>query len=377
MKSVNRKILVAGVGAWTCLGAQAADKAPTLADVLKASDIAITGYIDTSYTHLSGLGTFTGGTPNRVFDRERRSFNLHTADVSIAYQPATGFGGFVQVSMGSDADVFGAIGTNTTDNVDLQEAYIQYASGSLTLMGGKFVTISGAEVIESPSNLNFSRSILFGYAIPFTHTGVRATIAPNDKLKLIAGVNNGWDVLKESAAGNIAGDGRVADSKTIELGASATPIKALTLSAALYSGDEASAANTVGTRDLLDLVATLNLSDALSFTLNYDTATQDKALAGGGDAKWNGLAGYVNYKLNDLWRVAFRAEHFDDKNGFRTGVVQKWKEVTATLAYTPTKNVELRAEVRDDKSNVSSFVEKGGGTKKNQNSFGLEAIYKF
>jgi len=40
-------------------------------------------------------------------------------------------------------------------------------------MAGKFVTLAGSEVIWSPSNSNFSRSILFG-AIPFTHTGVRA-----------------------------------------------------------------------------------------------------------------------------------------------------------------------------------------------------------
>ncbi len=41
----------------------------------------------------------------------------------------------------------------------------------LTLKGGKFVTLLGQKVIESPNNLNFSRGYLFGLAIPLTHTG--------------------------------------------------------------------------------------------------------------------------------------------------------------------------------------------------------------
>ena len=106
-------------------------------------------------------------------------------------------------------------------------------------------------------------------------------------------------------------------------------------------------------------------------------ASQNKVFPGGAKAKWNGLAGYVNFKLNDAWRVAMRAEAFDDKDGFRTGVDQKWKEATLTLAHTPTKNVELRAEVRADKSNVSSFDQNNGPDKKKQTSAALEAIYKF
>ncbi len=72
-----------------------------------------------------------------------------------------------------------------------------------------------------------------------------------------------------------------------------------------------------------------------------------------------------------------RAEQFDDKDGFRTGVIQKWKEGTLTLAYMPAKSVELRGEVRSDSSNKSSFNQPNGTTKKSQDSVGLEAIYKF
>lgn len=374
MNMFSKKILAASIVACAGTATNAAEKAPTLADILKASEITLTGYVDTSYTHLSGNGLFTGGTASRVYDTERRSFNLHTVDVAVGYQPANGVGAFVQIDLGSDADVTGAIGTNKTDNTDVQEAFVQYASGALTVIGGKFATLAGAEVIESPSNTNFSRSILFGYAIPFTHTGVRAAFAPSDKAKFYVGVNNGWDVLKESAAANIAGDGQVADSKTFEFGASASVSSALTLAASLYTGDEVGGPG-VGSRELIDLVATFNVSDALSFTLNYDSGSQERTTAG--EAKWDGIAAYANFKINDLWRVSARAEQFDDKNGFRTGVTQEWKETTLTLAHMPAKNLELRGEVRYDKSNVSSFQQSGGGTKSSQDSFAIEAIYKF
>jgi hypothetical protein len=256
------------------------------------------------------------------------------------------------------------------------------------VIGGKYVTLSGAEVIKSPANLNFSRSILFGYAIPFAHTGVRAyftpggsAVSPDGKWTFIAGVNNGWDVQSESQQG-LAADGSQAMGKTLELGANGNITKNVALAVVYYGGNESAGAFETGKRSLLDIVATFTVTDNLSFVLNYDKAEQDKALTGGSKAKWDGLAGYVNYKLSDAWRVAFRTESFDDKDGFRTGVNlgtggQKWKESTITLANTPAKNVELRAELRTDSSNVSSFNQTDGSTKKSQHSAALEAIYKF
>lgn len=362
---------------------------PTLGQVMEATGISVNGYIDTSYTYLSGTGTFTSGTANRVFDTERRSFNVNALDLTLSALPQEGFGGMVNLTAGTDANVIGSAGTNTTDQFDVTQAYVHFAKGGLMVIGGKYVTLSGAEVIKSPANLNFSRSILFGYAIPFAHTGVRAyftpggsAAAPDGKWTFIAGLNNGWDVQSESQQ-QAAADGSKAISKTLELGANGSLTKAISLAAVYYNGKESCGATascgipTSGERKLLDLVATFTVTDNLSFVLNYDKAEQDKALTGGAKAKWNGLAGYVNYKLSDAWRTSFRAETFDDKNGFRTGVTQKWKEYTLTLANMPAKNVELRGEVRHDSSNVSSFNQPDGTTKKSQNSLGLEAIYKF
>src|SRR5439155_21367020 len=104
----------------------------------------------------------------------------------------------------------------------------------------------------------------------------------------------------------------------------------------------------------------LNATSQLTFILNVDWGQQENvtSLVNGTSitAKWDGAAAYANYQVNDQWRLSVRAEYFDDKDGYRTGVIQKWKEATLTLAYLPTKFIEIRGEVRGDKSDSNAFV---------------------
>ena len=340
----------------------------------------LTGHIDIGYTHLGGAAKFISGVNSRVFDFDRNKVILHAIDLQLANTPENGFGGLLDVTLGKDADTIAAYGTidknrgpaNGVDKrADLTQAFVHYGAGPLTIIAGKFVTLSGAEVIKSPSNPNYSRSILFGYAIPFTHTGVRATYKVSDTLTLVGGVNQGWDAFKDTN-----------NDKTIELQAGITPDKAFSLLVTGYSGKEQLAnypkSIEKGTRNLLDIVATFTASEQLTFILNYDYGTQESGSAGFSKAKWQGLAGYANYQLNDQWRVSLRGEYFDDKDGYRTGVVQKWKEATATLAYLPNKNIELRAEVRGDRCDHNAFLKSDRTTPTStERSFGIEMLYKF
>ena len=47
----------------------------------------------------------------------------------------------------------------------------------------------------------FHRGLLFGYAIPFTHTGIRAGYQLTDSLAGYLGINNGWDNVKDNNRG--------------------------------------------------------------------------------------------------------------------------------------------------------------------------------
>ncbi len=375
----------ASVGKDTVLIAQSAPHKDIHEDV--EPGIEFGGHVDTIYTNLSGAGKFTSGVRNRVFDYKRDALVLDAIDLSWHKLPENGFGGKLNLTLGKDADTIAAYGTidkgrgpqNGANNVaDVTQAFLHYGAGPFSVIAGKYVTMAGAEVIKGPANPNVSRSILFGYAIPFTHTGARATYVFSDALSVMVGVNEGWDTFKDTN-----------DDLTAELGLLWVPSKMFSLAAQAYSGKEQlfnypTISSNKGTRNLIDLVGTINATDRLSFTLNYDYGTQDNAStvvpSGASKAKWTGLAGYANYQFNDQWKLSFRAEYFDDKDGYRTGVVQKWKEATLTMAYVPpaVKNLELRAELRGDRSNVASFLAKDEATaKKSQNSFGLQALYKF
>lgn len=339
-------------------------------------ELKFSGYVDASYNRLSESNTFNSGTANRVFDVKEKGVALQQLAATVAMQPKQGLGGLLNVTGGRDADVINSygLGLGKRNKIDLTQAFLQYATGPLTVIGGKFVTMAGAEVIKSAANPNFSRSILFGYAIPFTHSGFRATYAVDDALNLMAGVNNGWDNFKDTNG-----------SKTLELGMTYAPSKAYALGAHAYSGKERVGGLTnigpEGTRNLIDLVGTVNATEQLTFVVNYDYGSQKNAtLAAGnnGTAKWSGVAGYANYQIDGQWRVSGRVEYFHDKDGYRTGVAQKWKEATLTVGYMPVKALELRAEVRADSSNVASFVNSSGtGASTSQKSFGVQAIYSF
>jgi Putative beta-barrel porin-2, OmpL-like. bbp2 len=361
---------------------------PSIFEVLDGSGITATGYAEVSWEHLSGTGAFSSFTADRVFDARHDSFTVNQAAITIAMQPKEGFGALVNLTAGQDAEIIKSYPNTGGSDFDVTQAFVQYATGPLTVMGGKFVTLAGAEVINPTTDSNFSRSILFGYAIPFTHTGLRGTYAFSDQVSLTLGVNNGWDQLSDANK-----------DKTVEFGLTLTPIKAFTFVVDGYLGKEplgivnnvATAAE--GQRYLVDVVATWAVNDKFTIMANYDNGQQKDDTFGAAKNKyqWNGAAIYFNYALTDQWSASLRGEYFNDKDGYRTGVVdvlsgdgQKWKEATLTLAYAPSKHFVLRIEGRYDKSNIDgAFIKDTNSTTgaldvtDNQSSIALEGMYKF
>jgi hypothetical protein len=336
--------------------------------VLDASGISLSGYVDTAYSHADR--DIEGGFSPRVFDSQNNSFVLHQVGLQVAKQPKEGFGGLVNITAGRDAGIIRSF-DSTDSTFDVTQAFAQYAKGQFTLIAGKFTTLHGTEVIWSPSNANFSRSLLFG-AVPFTHTGFRGTFAMSDMVSFTAGINNGWDQMKDANKG-----------KTLELGTTVTPIKPLTLSASYYGGQEPSlitGAN--GRRDSFNLVGTYNVIEPLSLGLEYLQVQQKDALfAAGGTtakAKYSGFAGYVSYTFLPKLKGTVRAERFNDKDGFHFGVTDtKYNELTLTLAYLAADNFELRGEVRNDRASNPRYLEDNGTLSKTLTTFAVQALYKF
>jgi len=360
-----------------------APAAPTLDKVLEASGISMSGYIDSAYTHSDR--DIQGGFSPRVFDSYNNSFVLHQVGLQIAKQPKSGVGGLVNVTAGRDATVIHSSPDTSSSTFDITQGFLQYATGPITVMAGKFTTLHGTEVIWSPSNANYSRSLLFG-SVPFTHTGVRVNVAPMDNLTVTAGLNNGWDQLTDSNR-----------DKTLELGITATPIKPLSLAASYYGGKEI--AGTVGgttigqtgingRRDSLNLVGSYTIIDPLSVGLEYLYVKQKESVFDSSgavkDGKYSGIALYLGYAITPKVKASARFESLNDKDGLRypnaasiaASEGTKHREITLTLGYAAADNMDLRFEVRQDRADKEVYSD-DGSLKKTMMTFAIQGIYKF
>lgn len=342
----------------TAASSSAAPQVPRLSDILEASGIAVSGYVAASYYHSSGDSTY------HELDIEHDSFQLDQAGISIAYQPKQGFGALVNLIAGEDARVVNSYEHGTNNPFNVLQAYVQYAQGPLTLIGGKFLTLAGSETINPTLNTNFSRSLLY-FSEPISHTGLRATYAVTDTLNAVVGINNGWNTTSTSYG-----------SKTGELGLAWTPSKMFSWTGQAYMGKNE---QYDALRTLLDTIATYNVNASFWVSLNYSHGIQDLRYTTG-QYDWDVVAGYVNYAFNDHWRISLRGEFLADHDGFVTGTPEDIEEGTVTLGYSPVKPFELRIEGRYDTSNEPTFQAKVGDVAMfydHQSGFALQGVYKF
>jgi len=357
--------------------APAAPAVPGLSDLLTAWGLTTSGDIAASYYHSNGYP----GSAWRGFDQDHDSLQLDEAGLQLGYQPKSGIGGFIDVIAGTDAQILNANesvkltpgGVESTDAsyVDVRQAFLQYTTGNLTIIAGKYVTLAGAEVINPSQNTNFSRSLLFWELEPLDHTGVRATYAATSMLTFSVGVNNGWNYTDLSTSG----------SKTGEFNATFTPNKAVSVSVTGYFGkDDVLYDNQE--LSLVDIVATYNATSALTLILNADFKQTSGDGNTGTDATTHidGFAAYANYGINDNWRVSLRGEYLT-----YVGFGHMF-EGTGTVGYSPVKNFEVRAELRYDKASdglgdVFTRTEAADGTPlstaNNNLEFALQGVYKF
>ncbi len=296
--------------------------------------------------------------------------------------------GKIELTAGTNANVIASYPYANNPNAlqtafDVTQLYAGIATGPFSLQAGKFETLAGAEVIEDPSDTNVSRSILFGYAVPFTHTGARLTYTPTSTWTAIAGVNNGWDNLKGPGGPKTAELGLAYNSSTITLAAQAY------LGMERYSNAQWSATgdSPAGHRSLVDIVGTYHVTPNFTLVGNYDGGRQTAvplinsagAFIGGplGTATWNGFAGYATYQFTPKFSGSLRAETFTDRGGYRTGYDQTWSEQTLTIAYAVSSPVTIRVEGRSDHSNQPVWADQGGVLHNAMKSIAVQALVKF
>jgi putative OmpL-like beta-barrel porin-2 len=258
------------------------------------------------------------------------------------------------------------------NNFDVEEAYVHYTLADtgtpldgLDIKGGKFVTTAGAEVIEPWLNPNFSRSLLFGLAIPFTHTGGLVSYPVTDKFSVGGGIVLGWD--------NVADNN---DSPSFLANSSWIVTDQVSLAGTFIYGPEQTD-HSGRKRGLGDLVATIKPTDALTFLLNYDYGNEQKAALDGSSAEWQGFAAIGSYNFTDRFSMALRGEWFEDSDGARTGAAQTLWEWTATAKYLVTQHLYGQAELRRDQGTKNTFVKNNDLFNKGQTIIGFDVGWVF
>lgn len=358
-RSVLGKVVLAGVMlASPLLLCAQGDPASSVPPALSAANdadkkswwraISVDGLASLSYTYNTNVPA-TRLNQFRVFDFNDDEPQLDVGQLVIQHPIAESgrFGFRLNMMAGSGVpEVTAAYGlfrdtsTGIAHHFDIPEFYVTYvapAGKGLRFDVGKFVTHLGYEVIGGYDgyNDNFSRGFIFGYGVPFTHTGVKVSYAFNNEISAALLITNGCDAVTRlngtaTFAGQVSGVPSTNTSVTFNF---------------LHGAEQPH--NPHDQRSVYELTGTWKALPRLSVAFDGLYADEDHAATDGSDAIWKGLAGYSKYNFTKRFSLAFRGEVFGDSGGSRTGTTQTLRGFTLTPEYVMAAELSrLRSEFR-------------------------------
>jgi hypothetical protein len=310
------------------------------------------------------------------FDVKANQFSLNMAKLTLAHSPdPVGFQ--VDLGFGRAFEIIHAGEPSTAPSFlrNIEQAYLSLKppkAKGFEVDLGQFVTSAGAEVIETNSNWNYSRSLLFAWAIPYYHFGVRASFPVGKYFTGGVQLVNGWNDTEDNNSG-----------KTVGLTGTFTT-KKFAWSNNYYGGPENPNTNT-GWRHLYDTTLLLTPNGTLNAYINFDYGQNRSGIGVAAfTSKWYGIAGALHVQATPKWSFTPRVEWFKDRDGFSTGLAQDLKEFTLTGEYKMVEGLLARLEYRRDWSNQPFFFRgsalnntTGFGTYKNQDTLSLGVLAFF
>ncbi len=331
----------------TATAAPAETPAPAPATATwSAGPIDFSGLIDGYYSYnVNRPGSSANGQINDLynFNDKTDQFSLSEAKFSLNHDPDP---------VGAHIDFFYGR-TNTLVNAGAEGNYIEQAflsfkpiqAHGLEMDFGKFVTSAGAEVIESKDDWNYSRSLLFSWAIPYYHFGLRSSIPVTKTWTPGVQLVNGWNDVVKSNGG-------------VTVGLTSAYVKPkYSWNVNYYTGPE-NIGTQNGYRNLIDTTLLLTPTAKFNAYINYDYGQNRNALVAEGNTNlehWQGVAFAARQQVTGKMAFAGRFEYFNDPQGFTTGTAQHLYEFTATYEYKWTEGLLARFEYRRDWSDVPFF----------------------
>lgn len=333
-----------------------------------------------------------------LFDTDSNSFTVNQANLNISRKKEDENLGFlINLDFGKTAEVVGGAtrwsnsssNTESNNSIELREAFLTYKvpiGDGVTLKAGKFVTLLGAEIIKNYNNFNpnINGSYSFGFGIPFTHTGLLASMPVGSVVTIDAGIVNGWDDVADNNSG-----------KTFLGGIGITPVSWYALYISGTYGPEQTD-NGHSKRGVFTAENTFTPTDQLSFIFEATYGNESDLVGPNSDdsALWYGFAGYAIFKATERLTAALRVEVFDDSDGTRFALsgtpsgdcvsggpgalcpVTAW-EIAPTLSYQVTEGLLWRAEYRHDEADKNIFQNNNGSYHEGQDTLATELIYAF
>jgi Putative beta-barrel porin-2, OmpL-like. bbp2 len=330
---------------------------------------AIDGYYNWNFNHPASRenpGFYNFAIPTNQFDLSLAKLDLSHSPDPVGFEFDFGYGETMKIVNSSDND--------GQFNQYVEQAYVSYKPKQLKgleLDFGKFVTSAGAEVIESYTNWNYSRSLLFALAIPYYHFGLRTSFPVGSHFTGGFQVINGWNNVVDNNTG-----------KTIGVTGALNYSKASWF-INYYAGPENAGTN-VGWRHLFDTTLLLTPSGKFNAYINYDYGQNRNAIGDvvdgfvTGDLQhWQGVAVALHFQATSKWAFTPRIEYFSDPEGFSTGTSQDMKEFTITGEYKLLEGLMWRAEYRHDWSNQPTFERGFEGTSNDMDTATIALIGYF
>ena len=337
------------------------------------------GYIDTYYLKNannpnSGSNLGTSGFA-RAFDQKESQFQLGLVQTKISYKQRKSeavadlvFG--PNADLGNYGNVIGPLGVGSS-SLAIKQAYFSYfVNDKLSITAGQFGTHIGYEVIDAPTNYNYSLSNLFNNG-PFYHLGFKSVYTFTPKFNAMVGLVNNWDRIYDNNK-----------YSTVITELAFTPKDGYSILLNYIGGNEANIDSAKLQKHMFDLTAGFQLTSTFFMGIN---AVQGFAINPTTTKNWGGVALYSNYAFTDKLGLGARAEYFDNTQGVQ------YIGNTDVISYTLTGKIALadghlllKPEVRIDtykKTNIANgeqFEDSNGIFSKNsQTSYGVAAIYKF
>ena len=255
--------------------------APAAAPTWSVGPMDLSGLIDGYYSYNANRpGDAANGQANDLynFNDKTDQFNLAEARLTLNHDPDP---------VGAHVDLlFGRANTLVNGGSHDQGDYLEQAflslkppkAKGLELDFGKFVTFAGAEVIESKDDWNYSRGILFAWAIPYFHFGLRSTIPLSKTDTFGVQVVNGWNNVTSNNGG-------------VTIGINNSLVKPkYTWNADVYTGPS-NYSTQKGYRNLFDTTLILTPNAKFNALINYDYGqNRDNAPSDTSLNHWQGVA---------------------------------------------------------------------------------------